>query len=351
MRRLASYAGRTALGLTLGFGLGALAAGAEAQTLVIAGSGGAAQAALDVAYDEPFTAETGIQIQTVEPWSLAKIKTMVESGNVEWDASELDGPAVVLAVQSGYLEPIDWSKVDPDKVLPDFAKLEHAFVPSVYSTIYGYRTDKFATTPSTWADFWDVETFPGGRALQNTPQVNLEIALIADGVSKEQVYDVLATEEGVERAFAKLDEIKPHIVKWWVAGAEPPQMLSSGEVVMSSAWNGRITTLKREGGKVDIAWTGAMNFTYMVIVKGTKHKTEVERYFASYLIPERAAEYARQIPYPGFVPGLEQFLEPEIVAELPTVPGNIDGQFPLDDAFWAANLGPLMERWNTWLLE
>ena len=349
MRRFGSLAGRLALGLTLGLGLAS--AGQAAETLVVAGSGGVVQTALDNAFNKPFTADTGVEIKSVEPWSLAKIKTMVESGNVEWDASELDGPTLILGQNAGYLEKLDWSVIDPNNVLPAMAKLEYGFVPSVYSTVMGYRTDKFPTAPATWADFWDTAKFPGGRALQNTPQVNLEIALIADGVPKEDVYKVLSTPEGIDRAFAKLDQIKPSIVKWWAAGAEPPQMLAAGEVVMTTAWNGRITTLKREGGKVEIAWNGAMNLTYFAIIKGTKHKELVEKYFASYLIPERAAAFAIAIPYPGFVPGLENHLDAAVLAELPTAPANMAGQFPLDDNFWAANLEALTERWNTWLLE
>ncbi len=36
---------------------------------------------------------------------------------------------------------------------------------------------------------------------------------------------------GVDRAFAKLDTIKDSVV-WWEAGAQPPQLLADGEVVM-----------------------------------------------------------------------------------------------------------------------
>jgi len=323
-----------------------------AQTLTIAGSGGAAQEAIDKAYDEPFTKDTGIKIDAVEPWGLAKLRAIVESGRSEWDATELDGPALIMATKQGYLEPIDWSVADPKNVLPPVAKREFAFVPSVYSTVMVYRTDKFPTAPASWADFWDVTKFPGGRALQNTPQLNLEFALIADGVPKEDVYKVLGTPEGLDRAFAKLTALKPSIVKWWAAGAEPPQLLSSGEVTMSSAWNGRITNLKKEGKPVEVSWNGgAMNLTYMSIVKGTKSKKQVEQYFASYLSPERAAKYAEFIPYPGFVPGIEKYLDASLLKELPTAPANAPQQFPLSDEFWAANLGPLTERWNTWLLD
>ena len=39
----------------------------------------------------------------------------------------------------------------------------------------------------------------------------LEMALMGDGVPAEEVYDLLGTEAGVQRAFAKLDTIKDHV--------------------------------------------------------------------------------------------------------------------------------------------
>jgi len=42
--------------------------------------------------------------------------------------------------------------------------------------------------------------------------------LIADGVEPKDVYKVLGTPAGVDRAFKKLDTIKKNIV-WWESGA------------------------------------------------------------------------------------------------------------------------------------
>ena len=75
--------------------------------------------------------------------------------------------------------------------------------------------------------------------MRKSPKVTMEFALIADGVPVSKVYDVLGTEEGVARAFAKLDTIKDDVV-WWEAGAQPPQLLADGEVVFTTAWNGRV---------------------------------------------------------------------------------------------------------------
>jgi putative spermidine/putrescine transport system substrate-binding protein len=98
------------------------------------------------------------------------------------------------------------------------------------------------------ADFFNTKKFPGKRGMRKTPKANLEMALIADGVANKDVYEMLATDAGVDRAFAKLDTIKDHVV-WWEAGAQPPQLLADGEVAMTTAYNGRIFNAIAEENK------------------------------------------------------------------------------------------------------
>jgi hypothetical protein len=96
-----------------------------------------------------------------------------------------------------------------------------------------YDGDKLKTAPTTWADFWDTKKIPGKRAMRKGARYNLEFALMADGVKPADVYKVLATKDGADRAFKKLTELKPSI-QWWEAGAQPPQFLVAGDVVMAT---------------------------------------------------------------------------------------------------------------------
>ena len=140
-----------------------------------------------------------------------------------------------------------------------------------YSTIYAYNLKQFpGAKPSTIGDFFDLEKFPGRRGMRRTPHVNLEFALMADGVPLQRVYAVLDTQEGLDRAFRKLDSIKDHIV-WWEAGAQPPQMLADGEVAMTTAYNGRIFNAQvLENQPFAIVWDGQLlDMGQMVIVSGT----------------------------------------------------------------------------------
>src|SRR5690606_21058132 len=127
----------------------------------------------------------------------------------------------------------------------------------VWSMVLAYDAKRLAEAPSSWADFWDVKKFPGKRGLRKSAKYTLEAALLADGVARKDLYKVLGTAEGVSRAFAKLDEIKPYI-QWWEAGAQPPQWLVAGDVVMSAAYNGRVAVAQREGASLSIVWDGSL---------------------------------------------------------------------------------------------
>lgn len=322
-------------------------AAAEDVTIVVNGSGGSLAEVIKKLYEDPFTAQTGIKVRSTAPVSLPKLKAMVESGNVEWDLTELNGDDVARASAEGWLEPIDYSVIDPDNKLPAVAKLPDAIVRASYSTVFAYRTDRFeATTPKTWADFWDVKAFPGGRSLENSPKGNLEFALLAAGVPLDKLYPI-----DVDKAFEKLDEIKEHIPVWWENGAQHVQLIIDGEVNMTSCWNGRITPLKNEGKPVDISWDGgALMLSYLGIPKGAKHVKEATLFLKHRLDPKAAAEFVKAVPYPGFVPGMMELLEPEFVATLPTAPQNAALQFRFDAGWWAENLETVQKRWNDWLL-
>ena len=142
------------------------------------------------------------------------------------------------------------------------------FPKGVYSTVMGYRTDVFkeGSGPKSWADFWDVEKFPGPRTMQNGPIDNLEFALLADGVPKDKLYPI-----DVDRAFSKLDQIKKHVAVWWTTGAQSAQLLIDKEAVLGTAWNGRYYGAIKHGAPLVIEWNqGAIKESAFGIPKGAK---------------------------------------------------------------------------------
>lgn len=341
---------RRALLICAALSLGSASALAET-TLTINGYGGTVWDAIAKYIHAPYTANTGVKVVNTTQPNLAQLKAMVEGGEMIYEALELNSQEYVTAVKNGWIEEVDYSLADPQNVQPPQAKKSHGVVFATFSTILGYRTDKFppGKEPKSWADFWNVKDFPGPRAMQNSVTTNLEFALMADGVAKEDVYTVLATDEGIDRAFRKLDEIKPHVVKWWNTGAETVQLLAEGEVVMTSAWNGRIFELTKTK-PVKAVWNqGILDYTVLAIPKGNKLAKETMKYFTAWNHPERIAEFVKISPYPSFLPGIDKFLPAELAANLPST--NAPVQLVADSEFWDSRREKLIERWNAWLLE
>src|SRR5690606_28706148 len=203
-----------------------------------------------------------------------------------------------------------------------------------------------------WKDFWNVQDFPGPRSLRNSSVENLEFALIADGVAPADVYDVLATKEGLDRAFAKLDEIKKHITGWWSSGQQPPQMLATGNVFYTTLFNGRAAPLQADGVPVDITWDGAaIEMSNYSILKGAKNpKGALDFIKFCWNSPERLAQIALKMPYSSFNNKMYEHLDPDYAKKLPTHPDNVDLQFNYNAEFWAKNRQAIQTRWDRWRL-
>src|SRR6516165_4253323 len=212
---------------------------AQTRTLYVNSWGGSFTAAQEAAYFKPFTAATGIQIRTVTPVSYGKVKAQVQSGRYEFDMTSINSMQWLRAVRDGLAEPIDWTVAHKDKVPAEAVVADgHGIASNIQGTNLCYRSDRFPNGgPKTWADFWDVKRFPGNRGLciSDSPRT-LIFALLADGVARENLYPL-----DLDRAFSKLDAIKPHIKVWWREGNQSQQLIRDGEVDMMSIWNARAT--------------------------------------------------------------------------------------------------------------
>ena len=211
-----------------------------------------------------------------------------------------------------------------------------------------YNGDKLKDGPKTWADFWDTKKFPGKRGMRKGARYNLEFALMADGVKPADVYKVLATPAGADRAFKKLGELKPNI-QWWEAGAQPPQFLVAGDVAMSTVYNGRIDAANREGKNLKINWTGGIyDLDYWVIPKGAPNKDASLKFIAFASTPDAQAEYARNIAYGPTNNKALAKLDAKVLGNLPTSPANSGDALQFDLKFWADQGEDLEKRFASW---
>ena len=320
--------------------------------LSITSWGGAYQMSQRKAYFEPYAKQAGVKI-TEEEYNgeIAKIRAMVESKSVSWDAVDVDTQTAVQGCAEGILETIDWSKLGLDRSKFTGADLMDCAVPTIlYATVIAYDKDKLANGPTTIADVFDLQKFPGKRGLQKNPFVNLEWALIADGVAVKDVYKVLNTPEGVDRAFKKLDTIKKDVV-WWEAGAQPPQMLADGNVVMTSAWNGRIYDADKNSGKhFAIMWDAqGLDWDWWAIPKGNPRLDDSYKFIAFASSPEAQADQTHYISYGPANKDAIPHVDPAILPNLPTATDHMSNALLVDPQFWGDKGEELRQRFTAWL--
>ena len=311
----------------------------------------------------PFTEATGTMVRfsdSDDPHGM--VHAEVQAGNVTTDVASVGQGAAMRLCDEGDVLPIDPATLAPgadgQPAAQDFwpGTLSDCFVPTdIYATVIAYRTGAGAA-PQTAADFFDLERFPGRRGLGRTPQFTLELALLADGVPPTEVYQVLATPEGVERAFARLDTIKDQTI-WWEAGAQPIQLLADGEVTMAYAFNGRIfNAAVGEGKPFKIIWDGQIyEMEGWVVPKGAPNKDNAMQYIAFTTESPQLAKAAEQISYGpprksaaglvGNIAGKDQPMGPH----LPTDPANLGKGLSSNLDFWVDHDGELSERFNAWL--
>lgn len=316
------------------------------------------------AYHKPWIAEGNQLISEDFDGNVAPIKAQVQSGNVTWDVVDVEMSDAIRLCDEGLLEELPTNTLpkgqDGTSASQDFVDgaLGDCWVANiVWSTVYAYNTETFSgNAPSTIADFFDVDTFPGKRGLRKTAKATLEIALMADGVPAQDVYEHLGTEAGLNRAFAKLDAIRDHIV-WWEAGAQPPQLLADGEVAMTTAYNGRIFNAQiAEGKPFAIIWDGQLlDFDAFVIPKGTKNFDQAWDFVKASTTTKALADQASWISYgparkssAPFV-GLYHDGKTEMAPHMPTSPGALKNAVSVSHLFWADYTDQLNERFNAWL--
>jgi putative spermidine/putrescine transport system substrate-binding protein len=287
---------------------------------------------------EPFTAETGIEIRTVSPVSFAKLAAQVQTGTYEFDVTTLGGGDIVRANQAGLLAEIE--EPFPGGLFENGAA-SHAF-----ATVIAWRTDKFPNGgPQNWAEFWDVEKFPGARCLQRYSARIIPIALLADGVPIDKLYPL-----DVDRAFAALDRIKPHIRVWWTAGNQSTQVLRDGEVDLIGIWHGRYFEAEDAGAPVAMTWNqGEIERAYWVVAKGSPNEAAAKQFVKFATSPKPLAGFCIAGNYGPLNPASAEFVQEKDLARMPTAPKTYPLTFEQDMANFGANPEEVAQRFEEWI--
>ena len=333
----------------------------EDSITVVSWGGSYARASVK-AYHKRFEAETGIRIKLEEySGGLAQIRTQVESGNILWDVVDMEAGDALLGCDEGLLEEIDAASMPPGAdgtpARRDFDanyNLDCGVQSLTYSTVVAYNRKRVKGKPTSMADFFDLKRFPGRRGLRRHPLSTLEFALVADGVPRNKVYKTLSTRKGVDRAFAKLDTIKDQVV-WWDTGAQAPQMLADGEVVMSAAWNGRIFNAQvLEDQPIEILWDGHLQAAgYLVMVADTPRQKLARKFIEFASSTQSLANITKYISYGPLRKSSQALVgkhEETGIDITPHLPSHHSRKAVVEDpVWWADNLDDIHERFSAWL--
>jgi len=365
MRPIAIIMATMAVAIAIAIGLTAAAARAaeEPDPLVIATWGGVYEAAQQTALFAPFTDATGIPIRAARHNGGTAILSRDEAAG--WDLIDMIDADADAACRDGLLVRLDaraLADAAPDGTPADEDFMDHAFHPCglahlTFSTVVAYDDRAFpGRKPRTIADVFDIERFPGKRAFRRAPVAILEWALMAEGVPRAQVYDLLSTDRGLRLALRRLESIRDHIV-WWEGAEEPVELLRSGRVVMASGYNGRFFEARQQDDSpLVVIWDGQLVSTDVwAIPTGTDRRATAERFIRFATHPDRLSALASRIPYgPTRHSALDHIgLHPTAGVpmrdHLPTAPRRLD-QALMVDSRWYANTQALRQRrFDAWL--
>lgn len=324
----------------------------DKKTLTVSSWGGAFQKAQKEAWFGIVEKELNVTIKEDNTSGIADVRTQVASGKPTWDLTTQGMYSCLLLEKEGRLEPLSEEVLAAAKDVPDALKSKSCVAQIVYSVAIGWRDKAYpGKEPSGWADFWDVKKFPGQRSIRKHPIYALEMALLADGVPMDKLYPI-----DVDRAFKKLEEIKPNVLVWWGSGAQSAQVLKDGEVDMVSAWNGRIQALDNEpegkGGKVKTTYNQQILVAdAWMVPKGAANKDLAMKAIA---IMTRAEVNARISNYINYAPSNTKAYETGVIPKeklpsLPNSPENVTKGFVQNNQWWVDNADEMVKRFDAFL--
>lgn len=344
--------------LAAALGTASFTASAE-ESLTVVSWGGAYGAAQQKHVIDPFQKESGAKV-LFEDYSggVAEIKAQVESGNIQWDVVDFEVIDLERACSEGLLEVIPHENLPAgadgtaaaEDFIPEALASECAVGNIVWSVVFAYNEKTIGgTKAASIEDFFDTKKIPGKRAMRKRPQVNMEWALLADGVAPKDVYDVLSTAEGQQRAFDKLATIKDDLV-WFDSWSQAPQLLNDGGAVLVQSANGRFyDAIRQENKPFVIVWDGHVyDLDAWAIVKGTQKK-DLALKFISFATGSKPLAGMPDVAYGPTRKSSMPLADPTAAPHLPTA--HLDKGIQASSDFWADYGESLGEKFNEWLLK
>ena len=322
---------------------------AQQATVTFSSWGGAFQDALREAMLKPAAQRLGIAVREDTTNGIQDIRAQITARRITWDVTEQELPTAETLKRENALEPIDYAIVGTDGIPRELINSHYVGFIN-FTKVIAWQVSTYGENgPKTWADFWDVKKFPGKRSLFQQVNYALEAATMAQGVPIPDVYKVLATSQGMDRAWAKLEEIAPHIAVWYRGGSQSAQLLRDGEVDIIHMGHNRVESVIGSGRKVGYAFDGGtMDIDALMVPRGAPNRENAMRLIGEMLKPDAQARLAKAMPLGpvntnAFATGILTEAE---ARKVNTHPSNIDKQLLVDANFYVGRLDQLTERFE-----
>ncbi|HUK09249.1 MAG TPA: ABC transporter substrate-binding protein [Stellaceae bacterium] len=324
----------------------AFAADAE---VVYATWGGSWADAMRKAWFEPFTAQTGIKVRTIDGPDYGKIRAMVRANNTEWDVAEVNPDFQWIGPKEGLVEKLDFSIIPTDQLVKGPNLLTDYSLPEAFwSRVIAYNTNKFNRDnhPKDFAGFWDTARFPGKRVLYSKANGGaFEAALLADGVTVDKLYPL-----DIDRALKKLDKIKDDVL-WYETNAQAVQYLQDQRGMLGLVADGRVKFIKDQGAPVEIEYAQSqLTWTSYVVIKGAPNKTNAMKLLAFMTSVDGQKAIGMAYTYGLVAPKAYDLLPPGRAELLSNGPQQQGKTVLMNEKWWGENLATAQEKMDAWRL-
>lgn len=338
---VAAVAAVVLAGCTSGeLGGGASAGPDDAGTLLYSGFGGSYEESIRAAVFDPFSEATGAEIlYDTDGSNVAKLAETVAAGAESPDLVDTETRTLAQFMADDLIQPLDFDALDVSGIASQETINDYSVPWYQFSRNLFWNADAFPEGgPQTWAEVWDVERFPGTRSFPTYPTGVLEVALLADGVALDDLYPL-----DIDRAFAKLEEIKPYAL----FGGQEDVAIAQGEVVAGLYTLGRIRDIQAGGANVEYTWDGAVVSVQSLTVSKNAANPELAHEAIQFALePEQQRAVLEALKYTPTVTSVLDELSAEERADLPGTPETNEVTFYIDGDWYAENWDEVSTRWQ-----
>lgn len=290
----------------------------EGRVLNITSWGGPWTEATKQFYTDPFSEETGVTVNFLETGGDQTAYVLLQARQNTMDVDLMDGSDAGQLLLQGVLQPYpeDLVALMEESVQPKYVD-EYFLGFGNAASLVVCNPALVDKCPSTPAEFFDVENFPGDRGMTASYDSVMTLALLADGVPADELFPI-----DIERSIAKLEEIRPHVTVWADSGARQQQMLTDGEVGIGYVWSGRAHQAMLDGvPELQFQWGAAtMGHGNGYLVPEGAPNADIAFELIRWIIehPEAQAEWTMATMYETPTLQLLDLIPEEVAANLPT---------------------------------